>query len=133
MAAVHADLRYLLLNESGEVRVYRSLDALVGSVESYDVADGIYTAWDIDGRRIELLVSDTHRYQVEARITTVDEQRQMRAAIERWVQLSQSRHEASPPDTATWSMTELIAEAHRLQQPPPSLWQRLRHRRKRDP
>jgi hypothetical protein len=87
MADVPADLRYLLLDETGEVSVYRSLEALVGCVESYDVADGIYTAWDIDGRRIELLVSGTHRLQVEARITAVDEQRQIRAALERWVQL----------------------------------------------
>ena len=98
------------------------------SVESYDVAEGVYTAWDIDGRRIELLVSDTDRYQVEAKITTVDEQREMRAALERWVHETQRRRGGPPGNLSSLSTAELVLQTPELQQPPPSLWQRLRCR-----
>lgn len=131
MTDMTTGLWYLLLDETGQVWVYRSLDEFVGSIESLDVADGICTAWASDGRRIELQVGDVHRYEVKARITTVDEQGRMRAALEQWVQVGLQLRGGPLPDTATWSTAALIAQAHQLQQPPPSLWQRLRRRHHR--
>jgi hypothetical protein len=133
MTDVDADLRYLLMDETGQVWVYRSLEALVGDIESFDVADGVYTAWGTDGRRIELLVCDADQYRVEAKITTVDEQRQMRAALERWVHHAQQRHIGPPPNTSSLSTAALVHQAYQLQQPPLSLWQRLRGRREHKP
>ena len=42
---------------------------------------------------------------------TVNEQHQMRAALKRWVQMGRPLHGGPPPNTASWSIAELVAGA----------------------
>jgi hypothetical protein len=44
----------VVLNERGDVNVFRSIRSLIGHVEAIDVRDGVYEAFDATGRSIVL-------------------------------------------------------------------------------
>lgn len=122
-------MRYLLHDDTPQVWAYPSLQELISDIESYGVEDGIYRAWDINGRRVDLFVSDPERELVEARQTDIDEFGQMRATLEDWIREARSYLGTGLVDDVSSMSTEAMAqEAYHLQQPPPSLLQRLRQR-----
>jgi hypothetical protein len=122
------ELTHLLLDETGQVWAYASLEDLISDIESYDVEDGIYRAWHISGRHIELTVTDPARELVEGHVTDTDESQRMRAALEDWIRVADEQADGPARDPQLLSTAALAQEAHRLQQPPPSLVERLRDR-----
>jgi hypothetical protein len=64
---------FVLVEEGHDVQFFPSLDALVSQVEAQDVRDGIYEAFDGDGRAIELTAaSDLSLVMAKARAHAAD-------------------------------------------------------------
>jgi hypothetical protein len=125
-------MRYLLHGDTPEVWAYPSLHELINDIESYDVEDGVYRAWDINGRRVDLFVSDPERHLVEARQTEIDEFGQMHATLEAWIRRARSDLGTGSVDDVSSMSTEAMAqEAYHHQQPPPPLLERLPQRLER--